>query len=134
METTVPYRRREEFMSESGARVEVWSKCGEVTMEVGEDYDPKSNEEDLSSEKLFYGVMMVMTGQGPKEIKFFIPDVTELKDAMKAYPAAVTEVVAQLEHQRVEAMKQQESKIVQAPAAILDELNDASRKPKIHVP
>jgi len=134
METTVPYRRREEFMSESGARIEVWSKCGEVTMEVGEDYDPKSNEEDLSSEKLFYGVMMVMTGQGPKEIKFFIPDVTELEDTMKAYPAAVTEVVEQLEQQRIEAMKQQENKIIQAPAAILDEIDNASRKPKIHVP
>jgi len=131
----VSYRSREEYMTESGARIEAWTKSGEVTMDVGDDYDPSTVEEDLKREKLFYGIMMVMTPVGPKEIKFFIPDVNSIEEAMQAYPEAVDQVIGQLEEQRKEAMKQEQSQIVQAPAGALNELdNMPAGGPKIHLP
>jgi len=135
MKKSVIFRKKEEFMAESGERVEVWVKHGRVEMEVNPEAEQN---EDIELERMFQGSILIMTEIGPKEIKFSIPNVDTVEEAFKAFPVAVEEVIEELERQREEAIRKAQSQIIQAPADAMNQLNRLQQtqkgNPKIHIP
>jgi len=116
----VNFRERKEYISEDGRRIEVWAKAGSIPLI---DDDPQDPTEDIANDKLFYGILLIATPIGPKEIKFAMSNTATLEEAFATYNEAAQVVVKNLEKKQAEWEKNQASKIIQAPASALNSLD-----------
>ena len=126
MEKQVNYREKKEYISEDGRRIEVWARVGTVALNNDDPQDPTEN---IENDNLFYGILIIGTPIGPKEIKFAMSNASTLEEAFASYNEAAEKVVKDLEKRQEEWKRTQEAKIVQAPASALNSLN----KPLIQV-
>lgn len=116
-QTGVNYRIKEDYIAEDGRHIEVWRKVGVIPMVSGAE-----EAEKIDFESMFYGVLLIGTQFGPKEIKFAMPNATTLEDAFDKYNESAQEVVKELEKRQEELKKAHTSKIITAPAGALNEL------------
>lgn len=115
----VNYRVKNEYMSEDGRRVEVWSLAGKVKQieDIEEEVDSLENKE------LFYGILVVGTPIGPKEVKFSIAKVSSIEEAFDKYSECAEKTIEELKKRENEMRMAQSSKIVTAPSETLSQIN-----------
>jgi molecular chaperone GrpE (heat shock protein) len=114
----VNYRIKEDYIAEDGRHIEAWKKVGSI---------PKASDgaeeiEKIEQENMFYGVLLIGTQFGPKEIKFALSKANTLEEAFAIYNETAQSVVKELEKRQEELKKAHANKIVTAPAGVLDEL------------
>lgn len=138
MKKKVSYRKKTEYMAESGQHIEEWKRAGEAEINIEGKYPA------FDDEVLYYGSatiqvgkpQMVPDGQGgiqmamipePKEIKFSIPGAKTVEEALQMFDEAVQDTLKQLEEAHEEARKQAQSHIITAPGTALQEIDNMNK-------
>ena len=114
MKMNVPIRRVEDYQSEDGRRVQVYTKVGEVETEFVDDEDVEEHL-DISKEQVVYmGVLQLQFATSSRDLPFLIPDATSIADAFNKFndiAKGVTEDV-------YEKLREEQNQVV--PASEMD--------------
>jgi len=134
MKKEVSYRKKEEYMAETGQRIEEWKRAGTAEIEVeDEDYE-------VDEDVIYYGSAMIAVTkpqvvpneQGgmsmamvkePKEIKFSIPGAKNVEEALQLFNQSAEDMFKQMQEAQEKAQRKQQSQIVTAPGAALEEID-----------
>jgi len=134
MEKMVNYRKKTEYMTEDGRRIEEWAKVGQVEMASEEDREFKQ----VAQDNIYYGaiimmvIQMIITEEGPqsvpvpKEIRFSIPNAKTIDEAFSLFYETVEQVQQEIKKNQEEEKK--EPKIAVAPADAIKQIDNAVEK------
>lgn len=115
------------YQTDDGRRIEMFEEVSRVEYDARAASDEDQAEPEFSDKPVFFaGVVPIMTNQGPKEIKFEIPDVKTIDEAFGQFFDRADKVMEELQSREREMREKANSpKIVAASTQTLQALDEA---------
>tara|TARA_Y100000310_G_scaffold340961_1_gene438531 strand:- start:6166 stop:6570 length:405 start_codon:yes stop_codon:yes gene_type:complete len=91
----VPIRKKEEFQSDDGRRIETLTKKSSVETELPD--EAKEQLDNPIADTVYIGVLTIAFIDGVKEKRFYIPDASSLEDAFNKFNGPAAEAIKEVE-------------------------------------